>query len=77
NRISYTYDLRGPSIQVDTACSSSIVALHQAVQALRAGECDQALVGGVNVICHPGNTNAYYNAAMLSPQGRCKTLDDA
>ncbi|AIO53611.1 hypothetical protein BM44_4268 [Burkholderia mallei NCTC 10247] len=77
NRISYTYDLRGPSIQVDTACSSSLVALHQAVQALRAGECDQALVGGVNVICHPGNTIAYYKAGMLSPQGRCKTLDDA
>ncbi|WP_186156868.1 SDR family NAD(P)-dependent oxidoreductase [Burkholderia gladioli] len=77
NRISYSFDLRGPSIQVDTACSSSLVALHQAAQALRAGECEQALVGGINVICHPGNTIAYYKAGMLSPDGLCKTLDDS
>jgi len=75
NRISFAFDLRGPSIQVDTACSSSLVALHQAAQALRLGECEQALVAGINIICHPGNTLAYYKAGMLSRDGRCKTLD--
>ncbi len=76
NRISYTFDFRGPSLQIDTACSSSLVALHQAVQALRQGECDQALVAGVHLMCHPGNTVAYYKAGMLSRDGRCKTLDE-
>jgi acyl transferase domain-containing protein/acyl carrier protein/N-acetylglutamate synthase-like GNAT family acetyltransferase len=75
NRLSYFYNFTGPSIQIDTACSSSLVAVHQAVQALRLGECVQALVGGVNVICHPGNTISYYKAGMLSKDGLCKTFD--
>ncbi|MDO8387773.1 MAG: SDR family NAD(P)-dependent oxidoreductase, partial [Polaromonas sp.] len=75
NRISYFLDLRGPSQQVDTACSSSLVALHQAIQALRLGQCGQALVGGVNVLCHPSTSIAYYKAGMLSPDGRCRTFD--
>ena len=77
NRISYFFDLTGPSLQIDTACSSSLVAVHEAVQTLRAGRCAQALVGGVNIMCHPGSTVAYYKAGMLSKDGRCKTLDDA
>ncbi|MFF0836623.1 MULTISPECIES: SDR family NAD(P)-dependent oxidoreductase [unclassified Streptomyces] len=75
NRVSYFFDLRGPSIQVDTACSSSLVAMHQAVRALRAGDCEAALVGGVNVLCHPAASVAYHQAGMLSPDGQCKTFD--
>ncbi|MFG1876162.1 SDR family NAD(P)-dependent oxidoreductase [Sphaerisporangium sp. NPDC049003] len=75
NRVSYFFDLRGPSIQVDTACSSSLVAVHQAVRALRAGDCEAALVGGVNVLCHPAASVAYHQAGMLSPDGLCKTFD--
>jgi len=77
NRVSYFFDFIGPSVLVDTACSSSLVALSQAVQALRAGECEQALVGGVHVMCHPASSIAYYRAGMLSDDGRCKVFDEA
>lgn len=77
NRISYFFDLRGPSLQVDTACSSSLVAVHEAVQTLRLGRCNLALVGGINIMCHPGNSVAYYKAGMLSKDGRCKTFDES
>lgn len=53
NRISYFFDLKGPSITIDTACSSSLVGLHLACQGLRAGEADQAIVGGTNLIFSP------------------------
>ena len=75
NRISYFYDLRGPSVTVDTACSSSLVALHQAIGSLRRSECEQVLVAGINLMCHPGITIAYYKAGMLAKDGRCKTFD--
>lgn len=74
NRISYFYDLRGPSVTVDTACSSSLVALHQGIKSLRSSECEQALIAGINVMCHPGITIAYYKAGMLARDGRCKTF---
>ncbi|WP_273770791.1 SDR family NAD(P)-dependent oxidoreductase [Nostoc sp. UHCC 0926] len=76
NRISYFFDLRGPSIVIDTACSSSLMAVHQAVQSIRAGECLQALVGGIHIMSHPANSIAYYKAGMLAHDGKCKTFDD-
>ncbi len=66
NRISYTFDLKGPSFAVDTACSSSFVALQQAVLGLRTGQCDMAIVGGVNVCLKPATTLQFYRLNMLS-----------
>ena len=74
NRISYIYDLRGPSITVDTACSSSLVAFHEAVEALRSGRIDTAIVGGINVIASPASFIAFSQASMLSPTGLCRTF---
>ncbi|MDT0317187.1 thioester reductase domain-containing protein [Streptomyces millisiae] len=75
NRLSFALGLEGPSLVVDTACSSSLVALHLACQALRSGECDTALVAGVNTLLSPGTTVALSKGRMLSPEGRCKTFD--
>ncbi len=69
NRISYIFDLHGPSVTLDTACSSSLVALHQAVQALRSGQIDTAIVGGINVIASPVPFISFAQASMLSPTG--------
>ncbi len=76
NRLSYHYDLRGPSVSVDTACSSSLVAVHMALRALHDGDCDQAIVGGVQLTLEPQITDSLADAGMLSPDGRCKTFDD-
>ena len=75
NRISYAFDLRGPSVAVDTACSSSLVAVDLACKALLNGDCDFALAGGVNVILKPEMTIAMSKATMLSRDGRCKSFD--
>lgn len=75
NRISYLYDLRGPSIIVDTACSSSLTAVHLACQSMRAGECSMALVGGVQVLLVPELTMGFCKATMLSPDGKCHAFD--
>jgi acyl-CoA synthetase (AMP-forming)/AMP-acid ligase II/3-oxoacyl-(acyl-carrier-protein) synthase/acyl carrier protein len=77
SRISYVLDLQGPNWAVDTACSSSLVALHQACQSLRAGECNTALVGGVNLILDPTPTVAFSQSGMMSPDGRCKAFSAA
>ncbi|MDT3395987.1 type I polyketide synthase [Streptomyces sp. B1866] len=75
-RLSYTLDLRGPSVAVDTACSSSLVAVQQACAGLRAGECDLALSGGVNVILSPLPSISFSQfGRMVSPDGRCKAFD--
>lgn len=77
NRISYLFDLKGPSFTVDTACSSSFYAMHQAVQALRAGEIDTAIVGGVNALLQPAAFVGFSRATMLSPEGLCKAFDSS
>jgi mycoketide-CoA synthase len=76
-RIAYQFGLRGPAIAVDTACSSSLVAIHQAVQALRSGDCELALAGGVNVMLSRDTFAALDQAKMLSPGWRCATFDEA
>lgn len=76
NRISYFFDLDGPSLQIDTACSSSLVAVHEAVKSLNSGECTSAFVGAVNLICHPHKNLSYHKSGMLSIDGKCKTFDD-
>lgn len=75
NRVSYAFDLRGPSLPFDTACSSSLFAMHYAVQAIRQGEISAALVGGIHIILSPLTTLAFAKTGMLSPTGRCHTFD--
>ena len=75
NRISYAFDLQGPSFALDTACSSALVAIHQACVSLRTGESSVAFAGGVNVILGPENTVGMSKASMLSPDGRCHSFD--
>ncbi|WP_327419552.1 SDR family NAD(P)-dependent oxidoreductase [Streptomyces sp. NBC_01233] len=75
NRVSYLLDLHGPSETIDTACSSSLVAVHRAAEAIRGGDCEVALAGGVNVIASPTLFVDMSQADMLSPDGRCRTFD--
>ncbi|MGB3180583.1 MAG: beta-ketoacyl synthase N-terminal-like domain-containing protein [Cyclobacteriaceae bacterium] len=77
NRLSYLFNLTGPSMAVDTACSSSLVAVHQACQHLRLGECEAALAGGVNLLINPALNVIFTKAGMLSEDGACKTFDSS
>ena len=74
NRLSYVFDLHGPSMALDTACSSSLVALHEAGHALARGEIDAALVGGVNILASPFQFISFSQATMLSPTGLCRAF---
>lgn len=75
NRVSYLFNFTGPSVTNDTACSSALVAIEQAVQALRAGSCDLALAGGVNLIWSPDHFLAFSKAGMLSKTGQSRAFD--
>ncbi|API87387.1 type I polyketide synthase [Francisella uliginis] len=74
NRISYSFNLKGPSMVIDTACSSSLVALDLAVKAIQSGQQDTAIVGGVNALLHPMAFVGFSKAYMMSPTGRCRSF---
>ncbi|MEM7157012.1 MAG: SDR family NAD(P)-dependent oxidoreductase [Myxococcota bacterium] len=76
NRVSYTFDFQGPSYAVDTACSSSLTAVHLACQSILAGECEQAIAGGVNLILHPAHYAALCHRRMLARDPHCKVFDE-
>ncbi|MBV8472437.1 MAG: KR domain-containing protein, partial [Hyphomicrobiales bacterium] len=75
NRVSFLLDIHGPSEAVDTACSSSLVAVHRAVRAIREGECELAIAGGVNLLLTPDLFIMGRQLGVLSPTGQCRTFD--
>ena len=77
NRISYVFDLRGPSFTIDTACSSSLVAFAEAQAAITSGRIDMAVVAGVNLLMSPTSFIGFSRASMLSPTGRCRPFSAA
>ncbi|XP_067852325.1 phthioceranic/hydroxyphthioceranic acid synthase-like [Heptranchias perlo] len=76
NRISFTFNLTGPSLAIDTACSSSLVALHYASQAIKHGDCEMAVCGGVSCIIEPRVNVALSKAKMISPDGTSKPFSN-
>ena len=74
-RVAFTLGFEGPAMPLDLACASSLVAVHQAVESLRRGEIDLALVGGVNAILSTAVTKALADSGLLSSQGQCKSFD--
>lgn len=76
NRISYYMDWHGPSNPIDTACSSSLVAVNRAIQAIRGGHCQVAIIGGVNALLAPDVYISFAKSGMLCEDGRCKTFSD-
>ena len=76
NRLSYVFDLRGPSMTIDTACSSSLVAVHLACQALWSGECALSFAGGANAVFNPPLSVVMSKGRFLSPRSRCMAFDE-
>jgi acyl transferase domain-containing protein/NADPH:quinone reductase-like Zn-dependent oxidoreductase/surfactin synthase thioesterase subunit/aryl carrier-like protein len=76
NRISYSYNLKGPSMAVDTACSSSLNAIHMACRAIWSGDADMAFAGGVNAILKPEPQIGFSKGGFLSADGTCFSFDD-
>lgn len=74
NRVSYALNFDGPSLAVDTMCSSSLTAIHLACRAMNAGDCDQAIAGGVNLILHPHKYQQLSSSQFLSTDGRCRAF---
>lgn len=74
NRVSYCFDLTGPSVPVDTMCSSSLMSIHLACESIRRGECSMALAGGVNLMLHPSKYAKLCQMQMLSSDGRCRSF---
>ncbi|WP_158542960.1 SDR family NAD(P)-dependent oxidoreductase [Phytoactinopolyspora halophila] len=74
NRLSYVFDLNGPSLPIDTMCSSSLSAVHEACEHLRRGDCEMALAGGVNIYTHPATYVDFCKMRMLSPDGECRSF---
>lgn len=76
NRISYVFDLQGPSLTIDTACSSSLTAVHLACESLKRGECEMAIAGGVNLILHPSHFSKLSKMNMLSDSAQCRVFGE-
>ncbi|MCR8993898.1 SDR family NAD(P)-dependent oxidoreductase [Brevibacillus laterosporus] len=74
NRVSYLFNLRGPSMPIDTMCSSSLTAIHEACEHIYRGECEMAMAGGVNLYLHPSNYVELCAHRMLSTDGKCKSF---
>ncbi|MCX8131980.1 MAG: SDR family NAD(P)-dependent oxidoreductase [Clostridia bacterium] len=74
NRVSYFFNLRGPSLSVDTACSSSLYAIHLACESIKAGECEMAIAGGVNLSLHPSKYMSLCVSQFASSDGRCHSF---
>ncbi|WKY15735.1 hypothetical protein Q1695_000877 [Nippostrongylus brasiliensis] len=77
NRISYTFDLQGPSFSVDTACSSSLLALQLAIDAIRQKQCDAAIVAGAHLTLTPTAALQFLRLGMLTDKGSCRSFDDS
>ncbi|XP_041987892.1 fatty acid synthase-like [Aricia agestis] len=77
NRISYSFDFRGPSMTINTGCSSTMVALAQAVRAIRSGECDAAVIAGANLYLRPHGSICFDRLGLLSPSGKCAAFDES
>ncbi|TAL41542.1 MAG: SDR family NAD(P)-dependent oxidoreductase, partial [Methylovulum sp.] len=77
NRISYFFDFNGPSISFDTSCSSAMTALHYACTSIKNGECDVAIVGGINIMSHPYHQGLLHTLDLLSKDGECHPFGSA